>query len=563
MRRSSLTRSLLARSRFLLLLLVLALVAAACSLPDENGEDVADPDDDTDEVADDVDDTDDDLDEVAEDLDGDPLVIGQVAEPASLDPHAVTAVNDFRINVNLYDGLVRYDDDSLEVEPALATDWEISDDGLTYTFELRDDVEFHDGAPFDAEAVQFNFERMLDEDHPYADTGPFPLADQFFGQVDQVEVLDDYTVEFTLSEPFAPFLSNLAYPTGLLISPQAVEEHGEDVGRNPAGTGPYTFVEWLGNERVTLEQNADYWDGAPGVPGLVFRPVEESQTRVTELLAGNADMIVEVPPDDVAALRDDPDVEVQEQAGPHVWFLILNLAEEPFDDVLMRQAINHAIDRESLVNDVLQGTATVADGPIAEAFGAAYNPDLEPYEYDPDRARELMEEAGYGDGVDVTFYVTEGGSGMLEPVPMGEFMQANLAEVGINAEIETYEWNTFLDEVNAGIEGKADMAQMAWMTADPDTLPFLTLRTDAWPEEGGFNSGYYSNPEVDELIEAAQRETDEEARAQLYRDMQEIVVEDAPWVFVASWKQNVAMAPDIEGFELHPSFLLRLGDVSR
>ncbi len=491
----------------------------------------------------------------------DPVVVGQVAEPASLDPHVVTAVNDFRININLYDGLVQYAADSLEVEPALAVDWTISDDGTLYTFELREGVEFHDGTPFDAEVVKFNFDRMLDEDHPYHDTGPFPLAQQFYGNLAEVRVVDEQTVEFELSSPFAPFLSNLAYPTGLLISPAAVEAHGEDVGRNPVGTGPYVFSEWQSNEFVTLERNPDYWDGAPEVPGVVFRPITESQTRVNELMSGGADMIVEVPPDDVAALRDDPEFMVGEQAGPHVWFLILNLAEAPFDDVRMRKAVNMAIDKESIVNDVLQGTATVANGPIAEAFGAAYNPDLEPYPYDPDAARELIEEAGYGDGVEGTFYVTEGGSGMLDPVAMGEAMQADLRDVGIDARISTFEWNSFLNEVNAGIEGKADMAQMAWMTADPDTLPFLTLRSGAWPDEGGFNSGYYANERVDELLEAAQIEVDEDARIAMYHEMQEIVVEDAPWVFVASWKQSVAMSPRVDGFELHPSFLLRLHDL--
>lgn len=497
------------------------------------------------------------------DVNDDPIVIGQVAEPASLDPHVVTAVNDFRININLYDGLVRYAPDSLEVEPQLATDWEIDDEGLVYTFELRDDVTFHDGSPFDAEAVKFNFDRMLDEDHEFHDTGPFPLAEQFFGQIDEVRVVEDHVVEFELSSPFAPFLANLAYPTGLLISPAAVEEHGEDVGRNPSGTGAYVFDEWEGNQHVVLERNPDYWDGAPEVSGVVFRPITESQTRVNELMSGGADLIVEVPPDDVAALRDDGEFQMQEQAGPHVWFLILNLAEEPFDDVRMRQAVNYAVNKQSIVDDVLQGTATVADSPIAEAFGAAYNPDLPSYDYDPDRAEELIEEAGYGDGVDLTFYVTEGGSGMLDPVPMGEAIQADLADVGINASIETYEWNSFLDEVNAGIEGKADMAQMAWMTGEPDTLPFLTLRTGAWPDEGGFNSGYYSNDRVDELLESAQVEVDEDARVEMYHEMQEIVVEEAPWVFVASWKQNAALAPDIEGFELHPSFLLKLHDLKR
>ncbi len=487
-----------------------------------------------------------------------PVVVGQVAEPASLDPHAVTAVNDFRINVNLYDGLVRYDDDSLNVEPALATDWTVSDDGLTYTFTLREGVTFHDGSTFDADAVVFNFERMLDEDHPYHGTGPFPLAGQFYGNLDSIVANGSSEVVMTLSSPFAPFLSNLAYPSGLIISPAAVMEHGQDVGRNPSGTGPYRFVEWRSNERVTLERNADYWDGPPPVSGVVFRPIVEATTRVNELFTGGVDLIVEVPPDELAGLRADANYTVYEQAGPHVWFLILNLLEAPFDDVRVRQAANHAIDRQSLVDDVLQGTATVANSPTPPAFGSAHNPDITGYDYDPERARQLLAEAGYPDGVDVTFYVTEGGSGMLDPVPMGEAIQADLRAVGINASIQTYEWNSFLGEVNPGLQGKADMAQMAWMTADPDTLPFLTLRTNAWPDAGGFNSGYYSNPEVDRLLEAAQVETDPAERDRLYRAMQEIVVEDAPWVFVANWKQNAASSSALTGFDVHPSFLLRL-----
>lgn len=492
-----------------------------------------------------------------------PLVVAQVAEPASLDPHAVTAVNDFRINVNIYDGLVRYDADSLNVEPALATDWTISDDGLVYNFTLREGVTFHDGSEFNAEAVVFNFERMLNEDHPFHNTGPFPLAGQFYGNLETVEAVGDYEVEMTLSSPFAPFMSNLAYPAGLIISPAAVEAHGVDVGRNPSGTGAFSFVEWRSNESVTLESNANYWDGAPTISGVVFRPIIEASTRVNELRAGGVDMIVEVTPDEVAGLRADSNFTVHQQAGPHVWFLILNALEAPFDDVRVRQAANHAINRVSLVDDVLQGSATVANSPTPPAFGSAHNSDIAGYAYDPERAKELLAEAGYPNGVDVTFYVTEGGSGMLDPVPMGEAIQADLRAVGINAEIQTFEFNSFLGEVNPGMEGKANIAQMAWMTDEPSTLPFLTLRTGAWPEEGGFNSGYYSNPAVDELLEAAQVETDPAKRDQLYRDMQEIVVEDAPWVFVANAKQSVASVSAVSGFQLHPSFaILRLNRVS-
>ena len=492
----------------------------------------------------------------------DVLVVAQIAEPKSMDPHAVTAVNDFRILVNLYDGLVRFADGTLEVEPALAESWEVSEDGTVYTFELREGVSFHDGTPFDADAVRFNFARMLDEEHPYHDTGPFPLS-FFFQAVEEVEVVEPLTVRFHLSEPYAPFLSNLAYPTGLIVSPAAVREHGEDFGRNPAGTGPFAFRTWEANRQVAVERNADYWEGAPPLRGVVFRPITDANARVAEMLAGNVDLMVEVPPDNVEMFDSDPAFRYQEQPGPHLWFLILNTREAPFDDVRMRRAVNYAIDKQAIVRDVLQGTATVATGPTPAAFGWAYNEELEPYPFDPDRARALIAEAGYGDGVEVVFFVTEGGSGMLDPVAMGTAIQADLADVGIDAEIRTFEWNTFLDRVNAGLEGRADMAEMAWMTNDPDTLPYLALRSEAMPEDGGFNSGYYSNPEVDRLLEEARRATDRAERARLYKEMQRIVYADAPWAFVATWQQNAVTKANVDNFALQPSFLLRLHEVAK
>jgi peptide/nickel transport system substrate-binding protein len=277
------------------------------------------------------------------------------------------------------------------------------------------------------------------------------------------------------------------------------------------------------------------------------------------MLAGGIDLMVEVPPVALGEFQSSG-FTLHEQAGPHVWFLILNLKEGPFTDVKVRQAANLAINKEALVNDVLEGTADVAVGPTPPAFAWAYNDELEPYPYNPERARELLAEAG-AEGAELTFYVTEGGSGMLDPIAMGTAIQADLEAVGFDVAIETYEWNTFLGNVNPGLEGKADMAEMAWMTNDPDTLPYLALRTDAWPEAGGFNSGYYSNPEVDALLEQARVETDQDERARLYKEMQTIVQEDAPWVFVANWKQNAVTSDRVEGFTLQPSFFLLLDDV--
>ncbi|NRG16403.1 ABC transporter substrate-binding protein [Rhizobiales bacterium] len=489
------------------------------------------------------------------------LVVGQIAEPKSLDPHAVTAVNDFRILVNIYDGLVRYKDGTLEVEPSLAESWDISEDGKTYTFKLRAGVTFHDGTPFNAEAVKFNFDRMLDESHPFHDTGPFPLS-FFFSAVDEVTAVDESTVEFKLSEPYAPFLSNLAYPTGLIVSPEAVKQHGKDFGRNPVGTGAYKFEGWDPNAKVVVSRNEAYWDDAAPLEAVIFRPITDANTRIAEMLSGGLDIMVEVPPDSLQQFRGDDQFTVHEQAGPHVWFLILNTKEGPFANKAVRQAANYAINKTALVENILQGTAEVASSPTPPAFAWAYNETLEPYPYDPEKAKALLEEAGYN-GEELTFYVTEGGSGMLDPVAMGTAIQADLQAVGMKVKIETYEWNTFLGKVNPGLEGKADMAEMAWMTNDPDTLPFLALRSEAFPDKGGFNSGYYANEKVDELLNKARQVTDQSERAKLYKQMQEIVYEDAPWVFVANWKQNAVTSSRVENFKLQPSFFLMLQDVAK
>jgi len=489
----------------------------------------------------------------------DVLVIGQTAEPKSLDPHVATSLNDFRILVNIYEGLVRFRDGTLEPEPALARDWDISSDGRRYTFRLREGVKFHDGTPFDAQAVKFNFERMLNDDHPFHHTGPFPLA-FFFDKLEHIDVVDRYRVAFELTEPFAPLLSNLAYPTGLMVSPAAVHRHGVGYGRRPAGTGPFRFLDWEPRRRVMLERNSDYW-GEPARPQrLIFRPLADPMTRAAALMAGGIDLVTELSPDNVSLLRSNPRFQVHEQTGPHLWFLILNMREGPFRDKRVRQAANFALDKRALVNQVLQGTAEVATGPVPAAFDWAYDEALEPYPYDPERARVLLHETGFTDGLRVRLLAPTSGSGMLAPVQMAAAIQGDLAAVGIEVEIETYEWNTFLAKVNGGLSGEGDMAEMAWMTNDPDTLPYLALRSGATPEHGGFNSGYYENPQVDALIEAARRTTDRTERARRYRELQRIVHDDAPWVFVASWRQNAVTTRRLRGFALQPSFFLLLND---
>lgn len=490
----------------------------------------------------------------------DTLVVGQLSEPRSLDPATVTGADDFRIIVNLFEGLTRFRPGTLEPAPALAERWEILDGGRTYLFHLRPGVRFHDGTPFDAEAVRFTFGRMLDPKHPAASTGPFPLS-FFFQAVKAIEAVDPLTVRFRLDAPYAPLLSNLAWPAGAIVSPAAVTRLGKGFGRAPVGTGPFRLAAWESERQVRLERYDGYREGAPKLAALVFRPIADANARASEMLAGGLDVMVELPPDTLRSFAGASRFMVLSAAGPHLWFLILNAKSGPLADLRVRQAVNYAIDKRAIVDDVLQGTATIPAGPIATAFGSASDAGLAPYPHDPEKARALLKAAG-ADGARLTLLASDGGAGMLEPIAMATAIQADLAKVGLKVAIRTFEWNAYLARVNAGL-GDADMAEMAWMTNDPDTLPYLALRAAATPDKGGFNAGSFVDPALDAALADARAEIDPEKRAALYRAIDRRVHDAAPWAFVASWKQNAAVARGVEGLRLEPSFLLDLRGVSK
>ncbi|WP_102958694.1 ABC transporter substrate-binding protein [Mangrovicella endophytica] len=491
----------------------------------------------------------------------DTVVVAQAGAPVSLDPQAATTTADFRILVNLFDGLVRFKSETMEVEPALAKSWTIAPDGLTYTFDLRSGVKFQDGTPFNADAVVFTFERMLDPEHPFHSTGPFPLS-FVFASVERVRAVGPDKVEFRLREPFAPLLSNLATPTGFIVSPEAVKKYGKDIGRHPVGTGAFAVADWSADGTVSLTRNETYWDGGAKTAKAAFQPIPDAAARVSALRSGALDVAADLSPADLKPVADTAGIDSASATAPHLWFLILNTRHGPFSDKRVRQAVNYAIDKKKLVETVLGGGAEIAAGPIPSAFGWASDPAVKPYPYDPEKARQLIREAG-AEGATLTFYVAESGAGMLDPVAMASAIQADLKAVNLDVRIETYEWNTFLSNVNPGLGDKADMAEMAWTTSDPDTLPYLALRSGATPEDGGFNSGRYANPEVDKRLDAAHRAVSQEERAQLYKQVQKLVHEDAPWAFIAHWKQQAATAPGVEGLRLEPTFLFRLKDVSK
>lgn len=486
------------------------------------------------------------------------IIVGLEAEPTSMDAHQLSDYNTSRTAMELYDQLVRFKDGSTELEPGLAEKWDVSEDGLEYTFNLRDDVTFHDGTPFNAEAVKFSIDRQIDESHPFHDTGQYPYADFTFGMVDSVEVVDEYEVKINLVEPFAPFLSNMAMHAASIVSPTAVEEFGADFSSNAVGTGPYKLAKWDPGVEVILEKNEDYYKGAPSIDKIIFKPITEPETRLVELEAGNLDLIVNVSPDDLNRLRDDENVQVIEEPSMHVWWTAFNTQQEPFDDVRVRQAFNYAINKESIIDNILQGTGELANSPLPPNVWG-HNASLENYPYDPEKAKELLAEAGYADGLSVTYSIPESGSGMQQPQAMATAIQADLANVGVDLKIETVEWGTYIDQVFVPEEESTmEMHQMSWIgdNGDPDNFLYILLSGDQWPT-AGFNDSYYQNDEVDELLAKARVTKDKGERTEMYERVQEIVMEEAPWIVLDHEKQTIVTSNKLKNFTLHPTGVFR------
>jgi peptide/nickel transport system substrate-binding protein len=487
------------------------------------------------------------------------LVVGLVAEPVALDPAQVTDLNSNRVGRRVVETLVAFADESTQIVPGLAESWTISKDGLNYTFKLRKGIAFHDGTPFNAQAVKFSIERQINPEHPASKLGKYPFAAYFFGNVKAVEVMDDATVRFILKEARASFLAVLTAGAASIVSPTAAMKAGLDYAVAPVGTGPFKFVQWDRGQRVVLEKNPTYWRFPVKVDRVIFRSVTEDQARLTELLTGALDLIVGTPPDFVAQLENHPKVTLQRQVGAHVWYLGFNNSKKPFDDKRVRQALNYAVDKEAIVRDVLKGTGAVSKGPVLPGTWGDEG-GIKPFPYDPERAKKLLAEAGLASGFSTTLWVPESGSGMQSPVAMSTIIQSNLKAVGVNVTLQTMEWGTFLAKLRTK---EQDMFALSWMAGseDPDLVMYPLLHSSQWTPVGP-NRAMYKNPRFDEVLTQARLTTDQTKRAQLYREAQRLLHDDPPWIFIDHEVQTAAFAKRVQGFKLHPSFDLRVETIS-
>ncbi|MCL2491696.1 MAG: ABC transporter substrate-binding protein [Coriobacteriia bacterium] len=486
------------------------------------------------------------------------LIIGISSVPVSLDEQQISDYNSDRVASELYDTLLRFTDDSTDVEPGLATDWDVSEDGLTYTITLRDGVKFHDGTDFDADAVVYNFERFTSGEPVFA------YADPIFDMVDSVSAPDESTVVFKLKEPFAPFLAHLAMTQFSIVSPTAAEESGiQDFGRNPVGTGPYKFVSWTGETEVIMERNDDYWGDKPNIDRLIYRFITDDNTRLNELEAGSIDIAVDPLPDSIAGFEAHSGFQILQEPGLHTWYLSLNTQVPPFDKAEVRHAFYHAIDREAIVDNILLGTGVLAVNFLPPAT-PGYTDDVPKYEFSPEKAKELLAEAGE-ENLTVDFWVPEGGSGMQSPDAMATAIQGDLANVGVTLNIKKLEWGAYLDQMFGDFPPEDQemlLGQMSWISdnGDPDNFLYFLCSNTQWPPN--YNSAYYSNDDFEKLIIEARFNPVWEEREPLYKEAQQILMGDLPYLPIDHEIITAIGREGITGFVIHPRGFFRTTGVT-
>ena len=478
------------------------------------------------------------------------LNVGMQYEPVTLDPHVTGQANAIRILNNVVDTLI-YADDQGGLTPFLSTGWQISDDGLTYTFQLREDVTFHDGTPFNAEAVKFNFERIMDPEtaSQSAISALQPYASS--------EVIGEYEIRVTLSEPSAIWLRNIASGPVGMVSPAAVAALGDRFARAPVGTGPFVITEWIDKQSVSMVRNDAYsWGpsvidhtGPAMLDSITFRFIPENQVRFGTLETGESNIIEDVPALFAQFLEGNSALELVNvpYPGSPRQFMI-NTQEFPTDDLAVRRAMMHAVDAEAIIASLYGGVPPIGNGPMTAAtFGAVVGIHPETYPYSLESARSILDEAGWVAGDD-GIRVKDGQrlelvANSLADVPeLGELtqvMQAQLREVGMDVSIKSLARSPWYA---SNAEGDYNFVGMALWNTDPNMLRLL-YATDG----SVFTWSHYSNPEFDALVDEGARLTDVDARLELYAEAQRILVDDAVVLPIYDQVNLLGKQADIEG----------------
>jgi peptide/nickel transport system substrate-binding protein len=444
-------------------------------------------------------------------------------DPDTLDPVQMTTTT----VANVVDYVVEtltFLDQKGELKPMLAESWTLSPDGTQYTIKLRRGVTFHDGTPFDAKAVKWNLDRLKDTTVRVPIRAPYPLK--------EVEAVDATTVKVTLTRPSAPFAMALSWTTAGIVSPAAATKHGNEYKSivHPVGTGPYVFKERKKGESLTVTLNDKYWGKKPHYDTVVFRIVPEGATRESLILAGQVDLIVLPPIADVPALQKNPAVKVLLAPSDRTIFIAMNTTKPPLNDVRVRQALNHAVDKQAIIQNVLFGAADQMDAPMAPSlFGYCK---VGTYEFNQAKAKQLLAEAGVKPGTKIPFIHPTGR--YVQDKEASQAIAGYLREVGLEPEMGTMDWPSYVSVINAGPAEKTThhLSYLGWAPAFLDSAQqVLQFWTEYHPPKG-LATTFYSNKQVDELVLAADKESNADKRKAMYCDLAKKVWADAPWLFL-------------------------------
>jgi peptide/nickel transport system substrate-binding protein len=482
------------------------------------------------------------------------LTVGRAADAISLDPARISDVESWEVCEQIFDHLVRYRAGTTEVEPDLATSWDVADEGTSWTFHLRRGVRFHDGTPMNADAVVFSLERQRDPNHPNHEPD-FVYWGNNYGNIQSIERVDEYTVHISVDRPYAPFLAYLAMVPVAIVSPTAVKKWGHEFSRHPVGTGPFRFVEWVRGERISLAANPDSWEGRPKISHLVYRTVGGERDRLVAIESGSVDVAYQIAPKDIGYVGLHPDLQVLRTAAHNVAFIAMNTQRAPFDDVRVRRAVNYAINKTLIVKLLYQSLAVPAYGPLPPNMWG-YDPALPRYDYDPEHARALLREAGYSKARRPRFYVMSTPRPYVgAPERVGRVIARNLHDVGMDVDLIV---SPLARHFDATVRGEHDLCLRGWTgdNGDPDNFLYTLLDRDTLTTRRGSNVAFYRNPEVHGLLMWAQETFDRSEREQLYRKAQHIIARDAPWAPLAHAEVAVVVRADVHGVSVDPSSMV-------